>query len=62
MPPILDSLQIDLQHWLYLSRNFESRFKSLVAAAHSARSTCERLGKRWGIRNCERYFPPPADS
>ncbi|MGL6159893.1 transposase [Microbulbifer sp.] len=64
LPPILDRLQIDPQHWLYLSRNFESRFKSLVGAAHSVRSTCERLGKRWaqGIRDCERYFPSPAAS
>ncbi|MBB3060487.1 hypothetical protein [Microbulbifer rhizosphaerae] len=48
----------------YLNRNFESRFKSLVGAAHSMRSACERLGKRWaqGIRDCERYFSPPAAS
>ncbi|MBB3060488.1 hypothetical protein [Microbulbifer rhizosphaerae] len=64
LPPILDRLQIDPQHWLYLNRNFESRFKSLVGAAHSMRSACERLGKRWaqGIRDCERYFSPPAAS
>ncbi|WP_308365249.1 MULTISPECIES: transposase [unclassified Microbulbifer] len=64
LPPILDRLQIDPQHWLYLNRNFESRFKSLVGAAHSMRSACERLGKRWaqGIRDCERYFSPPTAS
>ncbi|MGL6159458.1 transposase [Microbulbifer sp.] len=64
LPPILERLQIDPQHWLYLTKNFESRFKSLVGAAHSVRRVCEQLGKRWvqGIRDCERYFSPPAAS
>ncbi|AMX02447.1 hypothetical protein A3224_07500 [Microbulbifer thermotolerans] len=64
LPPILDRLQIDPRHWLYLNRNFESRFKSLVGAAHSVRSVCEQLGKRWahGIRDCERYLSPPITS
>jgi len=55
-------LQIDPRHWLYLNKNFESRFKSLVGSAHSVRSACEQLGKRWahGIRDCERYLSPPA--
>ncbi|MCW8127424.1 transposase [Microbulbifer halophilus] len=61
LPPILERLQIDPRHWLYLNRNFESRFKSLVGTAHSVRSSCERLGKRWvqGIQDCERYLSPP---
>jgi len=61
VPPILDRLQIEPKHWLYLNKNFESRFKSLVGAAHSVRSACEQLGKRWahGIRDCERYLSPP---
>ncbi|WP_323055069.1 transposase [Microbulbifer thermotolerans] len=64
LPPILDRLQIDPRHWLYLNRNFESRFKSLVGAAHLVRSSCEQLGKRWshGIRDCERYLSPPITS
>ncbi len=64
LPPIFDRLQIDPKHWLYLNRNFESRFKSLVGTAHSIRSACERLGKDWakGIRDCEHYFSPPAAS
>ncbi|WP_353851259.1 transposase [Microbulbifer sp.] len=62
LPPILDRLQIDPRHWLYLNKNFESRFKSLVGSAHSVRSACEQLGKRWahGIHDCERYLSPPA--
>ncbi|MCX2832925.1 hypothetical protein [Microbulbifer thermotolerans] len=64
LPPILERLQIDPRHWLYLNRNFESRFKSLVGAAHSVRNACQQLGKRWshGIRDCERYLSPPITS
>ncbi|WP_323054309.1 transposase [Microbulbifer thermotolerans] len=64
LPPIIERLQIDPRHWLYLNRNFESRFKSLVGAAHSMRSVCKQLGKRWtqGIRDCERYLSPPTIS
>lgn len=64
LPPILERLQIDPRHWLHLNRNFESRFKSLVGAAHSVRAACEQLGKRWshGIHDCERYLSPPAAS
>ncbi|WP_237057155.1 transposase [Microbulbifer sediminum] len=62
LPPILERLQIDPRHWLYLNRNFESRFKSLVGSAHAVRQACEQLGKRWvhGIRDCERYLSPPS--
>ncbi|MCX2783664.1 hypothetical protein OQJ46_11775 [Microbulbifer thermotolerans] len=62
--PIPERLQIDPRHWLYLNRNFESRFKSLVGTAHSVRSAYEQLGKRWahGIRDCARYLSPPITS
>ena len=61
LPPILERLQIDPRHWLYLNRNFESRFKSLVGCALAVRQACEQLGKRWvhGVRDCERYLSPP---
>jgi len=64
LPQILERLQIDPQHWQYLNRNFESRFKSLVGAAHSVRRACEQLSKHWaqGIRDCERYLSPPPAS
>ncbi|WP_245720529.1 transposase [Microbulbifer yueqingensis] len=62
LPPILERLQIDPRHWLYLNQQFESRFKSLVGSAHAVRGACEQLGKRWahGIRDCERFLSPPA--
>ncbi|WP_237060320.1 transposase [Microbulbifer sediminum] len=62
LPAILERLQIDPSHWLYLNRNFESRFKALIGSAHSVRSACEQLGKRWaqGVRDCERYLSPPS--
>ena len=46
LPPILTRLQIDPKHWLYLSGQFESRFKGLVGAAHRLRAACEALGYR----------------
>ncbi|MGL6158957.1 hypothetical protein [Microbulbifer sp.] len=64
LPPILERLQIDPRNWLYLSRNFESRFRSLVGSAQSIRTACEQLGKRWaqGVRECERFFSPSPTS
>ena len=47
LPPILERLETDPQHWLYRNKHFESCFKSLLGVAHSVRSACERLGKRW---------------
>ncbi len=32
-PPILERLQIDPKHWLYMTQEFESRFKGLVGTA-----------------------------
>ena len=60
LPPILERLQIDPRHWLYLNRHFESCFKTLVGSAQAVRSVCEQLGKCWaqGIRDCERYLSP----
>lgn len=55
LPPILERLQIAPRRWLYLSRHFGSRFKSLVGSA------CENLGKHWshGFRDCELFLSPP---
>ncbi len=58
LPPILERLGLDQKNWLYLSTQFESRFKSIVGAAHNVRQACERFGKRWvhGLQECEELF------
>ena len=58
-PPILQQLGIDPKHWCYLSRNFESQFKSLVGTSYHVKQACQQLGKQWvhGIRACEKAFP-----
>ena len=44
LPPILDRLQIDPKHWLYLSKHFESKFKGLVGSAFKLKQVCQQLG------------------
>ncbi len=58
LPPILDRLGLDQKNWLYLSTQFESRFKSIVGTAHNVRQACEKFGKRWvhGLQECEVLF------
>ena len=58
MPPLLERLAIDAQHWMYLSKHFESPFKDLVGSARTVRNACEELGKQWshGIKQCEVLF------
>ncbi len=58
LPPILDRLGLDQKSWLHASTQFESRFKSIVGAAHTVRQACEHFGKRWvhGLRECEATF------
>jgi hypothetical protein len=43
-PPILERLQIDPQHWLYMTQHFESRFKGFVGASYKLKAACQRLG------------------
>ncbi|MEW8523142.1 MAG: hypothetical protein AB2552_08835 [Candidatus Thiodiazotropha endolucinida] len=43
-PPILDRLQINPQHWLYMTQHFESRFKGIVGASYKLKEACQRLG------------------
>ncbi|WP_237058447.1 hypothetical protein [Microbulbifer sediminum] len=38
LPPILEPLQIDSRHWLYLYRHFESCFKSLLGSSQRRES------------------------
>ncbi|MEW8181786.1 MAG: transposase, partial [Candidatus Thiodiazotropha endolucinida] len=43
-PPILERLEIDPQHWLYMAQYFESRFKGFVGASHKLKAACQHLG------------------
>ena len=44
LPCILERLGIDEDHWLYMTQNFESSFKTLVGAIHALREACKNLG------------------
>ena len=58
LPAILQRLDMDARHWVYLTKNFEQPFKGLVGAAHHVRKAYEDMGKRWihGLSQCEKYF------
>ncbi|MDX2423259.1 MAG: hypothetical protein QNK43_11345 [Amphritea sp.] len=58
LPNILQCLDMDARHWLYLNRHFEKPFKNLVGAAFHVRRACDEFGKNWaqGIRQCEQIF------
>ncbi|WP_444943600.1 transposase [Microbulbifer sp. ZKSA006] len=61
-PPILNRLGISAKHWLYLNRNFESRFKGLVGSVEAVRQACIQLDKRWahGVSDCRRFLSAPS--
>jgi len=44
LPPILERLQIDPTHWMYLSKHFESKFKGMVGCAFKLKQVCQQLG------------------
>ncbi|MCU7874612.1 MAG: transposase [Candidatus Thiodiazotropha sp. (ex Lucinoma borealis)] len=46
LPPILERLQIDPKHWLYMTQHFESRFKGLVGTVQNLKAACQKLGYR----------------
>ncbi len=58
LPPLLERLDIDARHWLYMSKNFESPFGHLIGSACQVRKACEELGRQWahGIKQCEALF------
>ena len=59
LSPILQRLNIEAEHWVYLINNFESKFKSFIGAACKLKQVCQSLGyqRNPGIRGCEVYFP-----
>ena len=44
LPPILQRLQFDPKHWLFMTEQFESRFKGLVGAAQILQQAFRKLG------------------
>jgi hypothetical protein len=58
LPCILLRLGIDEEHWLYMTQNFESSFKTLVGAVHLLRKVCEEMGyqRMPGRSSCEALF------
>jgi REP element-mobilizing transposase RayT len=59
IPPILHRLNMDVKHWQYMTRHFESKFKGLVGTAYKLKQICQKLGyKRTpGLQPCVDYFP-----
>jgi REP element-mobilizing transposase RayT len=59
IPPVLQRLNIEPQHWLYLSRKFESPFKGLVGSVYKLKQACELLGyqRMPGLNSCALFFP-----
>ncbi len=44
MPPILERLNIDADHWIYNTQHFESQFKSLVGTVQSIKTKFQQFG------------------
>jgi hypothetical protein len=44
IPPILERLNISVEHWVYNTRHFESQFKGLVGTAISIKSKFQQFG------------------
>ena len=55
LPCILNRLDIEKDHWLYMAQNFESSFKTLVGAVHSLEKVCREMGyqRMPGRSSCE---------
>ena len=57
LPCILERLEIEEEHWLYMTQNFESSFKSLVGSLYSLKQACAALGyqRMPGRAACESF-------
>ena len=60
LPPILERLQLDPNHWRYLNLHFESRFKGLVGHAYRLKQVCQQQGmlRAPGLGACVKYLSP----
>jgi hypothetical protein len=59
IPPVLEWLNMEPKHWVYLTRHYESSLKGLVGSAYKLKQACRALGyeRTPCIKNCEYYFP-----
>ena len=57
-PSMLNSLDLQPKHWLYLARHFEAPFKSVVGSAFYVKSFYMKLGQKWvqGIKPSRHLF------
>ncbi|MET0065679.1 MAG: transposase [Candidatus Thiodiazotropha sp.] len=58
LPPILERLKINPQHWVYMTHHFESPFKGLVGTAYALKQACQNLGyqRSPGLSACEQLL------
>jgi REP element-mobilizing transposase RayT len=59
-PPILERLQIETEHWLFMAQHFESQFKGLVGTVYKLKAACRELGYRRtpSLGACRRLLMP----
>jgi len=57
--PILERLNMEPKHWLYLAEYFESPFKGLVGSVYKLKQACQvfKYPRTPGLKSCEMFFP-----
>ena len=50
---------MEAEHWGYMTRHFESRFKGLVGSVFKLKQACKRMGlqRTPGLTPCKECFP-----
>jgi len=58
-PEIIERLNFDKKHWLYVTSHFESKLKGLVGSFNALTRVCQKLNYERTIcrQSCETYFP-----